>query len=37
VGLSEAYMLNSNGERIAPCGTPAVIGAISDVDYPQRI
>jgi len=28
-------MLNSMGEKIAPCGTPAVIGAISDVDEPH--
>jgi hypothetical protein len=30
-------MLNSMGERIAHCGTPAVIGAIFDVDEHRRI
>jgi len=30
-------MLNSKGERIAPWGTPAIIGAIFEVDETQRI
>jgi hypothetical protein len=30
------YMQKSNGDKIAPCGTPWVIGRAADKDEPMR-
>ena len=36
VGRSFVYMQKSNGDKIAPCGTPWVIGRAADKDEPMR-
>ena len=36
VGRSFAYMQKSNSDRIAPCGTPWVIGRAANNDDPMR-